>query len=265
MKTILLFLSLLLVFGASAYAESVYLKDGTVLRGTITEEDDKTILLETNDTWRKIDKSTVEFIRKDDRPWRAQPEATKKEIEGSWQTVVKIAADVAGRHAYSNVKIDGNPDVPHRGSSSIGTGISLTAEEFHAVSPTVALGAGISYQTARKEPTSGGEFSFVPIYGLLRVRSTPTGDDRYTYAIAQFGYNYFIADGVYVGAGYYTMTNGAYAGLGVGRVFGNMQVEALYTIDQGKMSGHDVSSGTPYSVSADATYRKLSLSIGYLF
>ena len=263
-KTLLFLLSFLLLVAASVHAETVYLKDGKVVRGKITEEDDKTILLETNGTWRKIDKSTIDFIRKDERPPVTLSGLTVVYVR-PWQTVLKLAADVAGRNYYSNVSVAGTNTI-HRGSSAIGTGISLSAEEVHYVSPWIGLGVGITYQSPRREPVSGGEFSFVPIYGLLRVQSTPTKDNRYAYAIAQFGYNYFIAEAKYAGAGFYKMTNGAYAGLGAGYVFGRLQVEALYTVDQGTLSGYDYdSTNTRYTISADASYRKLSLSMGILF
>jgi hypothetical protein len=278
MKTLLLLLSSLVLFAASAHAESIYLKDGKIVRGTITEEDDKTILLETNDTWQKIDKSTIEFIRKDDRQrgepsgmtegdtkdLSAAPEKNRAEI-GKWETILKIAADVGGRHSFSNVNVVGT-DTLRREGSTIGTGITLTAEEIHYVRPAIGIGAGISYQTTRQEPVSGGHFSFIPIYGLVRVRLTPTSDNGYSFATAQLGYNYFIADQEYAGAGNYEMTNGAYAGLGAGYVFGRMQVEVLYTVDQGRLSGNGYDSlNAHYSISADAAYRKISLSLGFIF
>jgi hypothetical protein len=182
-----------------------------------------------------------------------------------WETVLKLAADVAGRNSFSNVKVSGTNTI-NPGDSSIDPGISLTAEEIYYVRPTIGIGAGISYQTTRREPVSDGQFSFIPIYGLLRVRSTPTSDNSYPYATAQFGYNYFIADHKYAGAGNYEMTNGSYAGLGAGYVFGRMQVEVLYTVDQGRLSGDDYDAlNQHYTISADAAYRKVSLSLGVIF
>ena len=245
MKTLLLLLSFLVLFAASAHADSIYLKDGKIVHGTITEEDDKIILLETNDTWQKIDKSTVEFVRKDNRqPVESSGTTTggTKQVSAApgenraetkkWETVLKMAADVAGRNSFSNVKVVGTNTI-HRGNSTIDPGITLTAEEIYYVRPAIGIGAGISYQTTRQEPASGGQFSFIPIYGLVRVRSTPTSENRYSFATAQFGYNYFVADHEYAGAGNYVMSNGAYAGLGAGYVFGRMQVEVLYTVDRG--------------------------------
>jgi hypothetical protein len=264
-KTLLFLLLFILLFAASAHAESVYLKNGKVLRGTITEEDDTTILLEANDIWKKVEKSEIEFIRKDGRPPVTLAGLTVFDVSRNWLTVLKLAVDVEGRNSYSNVIVDGT-DTIHRGTSSIGNGISLSAEVIHALNPWIGIGGGASYQSPREEPVSGGKFSFVPIYGLLRVQSTPDENNRYYYAIGQFGYNYFIADEKYAGAGNYKMTNGAYAGLGAGYVFGRLLVEALYTVDQGKMSGNDFdSTNARYNISADANYRKLSLAAGILF
>jgi hypothetical protein len=262
MKILLLLLSSLVFYAASAHAESIYLKDGKIVHGTIIEEDDKTILLETHDTLR-IDKSAIESIKKDDREQREQSGTTLSEKK--WETVLKIAADVAGWNSFSNVKVSGTNTI-NKGDSTIGTGISLTAEEIYYVLPTIGIGGGISYQTTREEPVSGGHFNFIPIYGLVRVRSTPTSVNSYPYATAHLGYNYFIADHEYAGAGNYEMTNGAYAGLGAGYVFGRMQVEVLYTIDQGRLSGNDYDAlNSHYTISADAAYRKISLSLGFIF
>lgn len=278
MKTLLLLLTSLVLFAASAQAESIYLKDGKIVRGKITEEDDKTILLETNGTWQKIDKSTIEFVKKDDRQ-QGEPSGTTtgdtKQVSAptgkngaeirKWETVLKIAADVAGRNSFTNVKVSGTNTI-HKGSSTIDPGVTLTAEEIYYVRPAIGIGAGISYQTTREEPASDGQFNFIPIYGLVRVRSTPTSENSYSFVTAQLGYNYFVADHKYAGAGNFEMSNGAYAGLGAGYVFGRMQVEALYTVDQGRLSGNDNDpSGAHYSISADANYSKISLSLGVLF
>jgi len=65
-RNILFGIALLLLFVPTALAETIYLKDGRVVRARITSEDDKTIFVETNDTWQRIDKSNIEHIVKDD-------------------------------------------------------------------------------------------------------------------------------------------------------------------------------------------------------
>jgi len=67
MKKTLLFYILVLVFGSTTvFAETIYLKDGKILRGKVLQEDDKTIMVETGDSWQKIDRSTIELVSKDD-------------------------------------------------------------------------------------------------------------------------------------------------------------------------------------------------------
>ena len=278
MKTVVLALLSLVLFAVSARAESIYLKDGKIVRGTITEEDDKTILLETNDTWQKIEKTAIEFIRKDGRQ-RGEPAgmndgiakdvsvlSEKKPVESKkWETVLKIAGDIMGRNSFSKVSITGS-DSFHRGDTTIGAGMTLTGEEIYYPRPAIGLGAGISFQTTRHEPASGGHFNFIPIYGLVRIRSTPAGDSGYSFAAAHLGYNYFNADRTYAGAGKYEMTNGAYAGLGAGYVFGRVQGEILYTVDRGRLSSNGYDSlDAPYSISAEAAYSKICLSFGVIF
>ncbi len=61
-----------LLFAANAFADAVYLKDGTIVRGKIVKEDDASVMVETGDTWRKIEKINIELI-KNEQP--AQPSA----------------------------------------------------------------------------------------------------------------------------------------------------------------------------------------------
>jgi hypothetical protein len=68
-KKTLLFciLILALVFASTtAIAETIYLKDGTIVRGTIAQENDAFIMVEIGDSWQKIDKSTIELVTKDE-------------------------------------------------------------------------------------------------------------------------------------------------------------------------------------------------------
>jgi hypothetical protein len=280
-KTLLFILSFSMLFAVNVHADSFYLKDGKIVRGTIIKEDNKMYLLDMGNTWEEVDKNTVKFIKKDDqqhvKPSVVTPTTHKEEKSapavpvnnlteiGKWETILKIAADVEGKHKFSNVQVTGTGMVDQE-SSKIGTGKTLTVEEVYYLGPRTGIGAGISYQMTHQEPTTQGHFSFIPIYGLLRMRLTPINDNQYAFATAQLGYNYFTADQKYAGAGKYVMTNGVYAGLGAGYVFGRMQVEALYTLDRGKIKsdGYDVNND-PYSISADSSYSKISLSIGVLF
>lgn len=65
-KTLLLCILVLLCGSTTVIAETIYLKDGKILRGKVIQEDDKTIMVETGASWQRIDKSTIELVRKDD-------------------------------------------------------------------------------------------------------------------------------------------------------------------------------------------------------
>jgi hypothetical protein len=62
----LLFMLALVCNTTAAFAETIYLKDGKILHGKIIQEDDKSIMVEMGDSWQKIDRSTIELVRKDD-------------------------------------------------------------------------------------------------------------------------------------------------------------------------------------------------------
>lgn len=61
-------------FSTVASAESIYLRDGTILRGAIVKEDDASVFLETNGSWKKIDRSSIEFIKADAGTLEGKPQ-----------------------------------------------------------------------------------------------------------------------------------------------------------------------------------------------
>jgi hypothetical protein len=67
MRKISLLFILALVFNTTgAFAETIYLKDGKIIRGKIVREDNGSVMVETADSWQKIDKSTIELVSKDE-------------------------------------------------------------------------------------------------------------------------------------------------------------------------------------------------------
>jgi len=58
----------LFIFASSVYADTIYLKDGTMIKGAVKSEDEKTILIEVGDTWKKVDKNNIESMTKDAAP-----------------------------------------------------------------------------------------------------------------------------------------------------------------------------------------------------
>ncbi len=102
MKKTLLFCIFVLVFGSTTvFAETIYLKNGKILRGKILQEDDKTIMVETGDSWQKIDRSTIELVRKDDvQPVPPAPPAS--------QSIASEASRRKGSGAYLGFHIPYN-------------------------------------------------------------------------------------------------------------------------------------------------------------
>lgn len=67
MRKISLLVILALVCSTTvAFTETIYLKDGMIVRGKIVREEDGSVMVETADSWQKIDKSTIELISKDE-------------------------------------------------------------------------------------------------------------------------------------------------------------------------------------------------------
>jgi hypothetical protein len=67
MKKILLSCLFMLAFGAAGvFAETIYLKDGTVVRGRIVQVDETTVMIDVGDSWKKIERSTIELIKPND-------------------------------------------------------------------------------------------------------------------------------------------------------------------------------------------------------
>ncbi len=83
----------LYIFASSAYADTIYLKDGTIIRGAVKSEDDKTILIETGDTWKKVDKDNIESVNRDTAPAENQAETNvqaQQSIEDTSQRVTDL-------------------------------------------------------------------------------------------------------------------------------------------------------------------------------
>jgi hypothetical protein len=66
MKTILIIMFTAVLSVSVAFADTVYLKDGSLLRGTITSENDETLFIEMDDSWKKIERSDIERIIRDE-------------------------------------------------------------------------------------------------------------------------------------------------------------------------------------------------------
>ena len=106
MRKISLLFMLAFVFSTTgAFAETIYLKDGKVVRGKIVQENDATIMVETGDSWQKIDKSTIELVGKDEvTPVPAAAAADKP----APQSVAAESSQRSGSGAYFGIQVPYN-------------------------------------------------------------------------------------------------------------------------------------------------------------
>ena len=128
MRKISLLFMLALVFSTTgAFAETFYLKDGKIVRGKIVQENDAAIMVETGDSWQKIDKSTVELVSKDEvTPVPAAAAADKP----APQAVAAESSQRSGSGAYFGIQvpynsIDGDFDGTNMPKVDSGVGFGL--------------------------------------------------------------------------------------------------------------------------------------------
>jgi hypothetical protein len=121
------------------------------------------------------------------------------------------------------------------------------------------IGAGITYQFPRCQERFKGDFYFIPVYGLIKIRSA--SEKVAPYGIGQIGYNIiFEGDTDYKGTGIYAadLEGGLYYGVGGGIILGEkFQIEALYSVNNG--------TATILGTEFDIEYSKVTLSVGVNF
>jgi hypothetical protein len=169
MKRTLLAVILVLVFGSTgASAETIYLKDGKIVRGRIVQEDDAAVMVETGDSWQKIEKSTVELIRKDD----AQPAPAAADKLAEPQESAKQEARRAGTGFYLGLQvpynmIDGDFDGSNMPKVDPGFGIGLILG--YSFDPRFALEIDWSGSGHKSEGANigFGEFSLNMKFSML--------------------------------------------------------------------------------------------------
>jgi hypothetical protein len=188
--------------------------------------------------------------------------------------IIKLGLDTAGTQEVSATYFNFYFAQEQRtaNTSDVNNGISLATEIEGEMTPFFDLGAGFELQSPRRLSDYEGKFSFLPIYGFLKIH--PRAGDLTPYVIGQFGVAVFIGDDHYVSdiakvGGMSAGTNsgetraGSHVGVGGGLVFNrHYQIELLFTADSGSIvyPYHDY-----YVHDADIVYTKTTLSLGYRF
>ena len=170
MKKILM-ACIILAFGTTAaFAETIYLKDGKIVRGKIAQENDAFIMVETGNTWQKIDRSAIELIGKDEaKPVPAaaaagQPASQARANESSRQA--RAGAYLGIQVPYNSIGGDFDGTTMPKVDSGAGLGLILgysfdkqfALEIDWSASGHNSEGADISFS----EFSANMKFSFMP-------------------------------------------------------------------------------------------------------
>lgn len=258
-------------------ADTVYLNDGQVIRGEIISQDEQFIVVESNNgNQETISTHYVQRIVKDGnyRGYRRRRGETYDNYGpgNAEEWIFNLGVDFDGKHETTNgrLSVAGSADSSINGTQNVNSGLTFGGEYVSYVSNNVGLGGGMTIQSDRGLQDVTGNFSFVPLYGLVKVRTEPGRMNFYKYLVGQLGYNFFDGDIAYRGRNG-TLDGGLYFGIGAGVVINRTQIELLYTEDRGraKDSGYLYDSTANqynyFSESGDVRYSKLGLSIGFIF
>jgi len=166
--------------------------------------------------------------------------AANNSFAGDFGGTIKLGIDLPGDYEISNYESNGTVDVD--------TGFSISGEFFAKISNNIDLGGGITWQVPHSRNDTEGDFYFVPVYGMIRVRFE-TGAVA-PYLIGQLGFNYFKYG--------WEENSGLYYGGGAGIIIKkHFLIEALYSVNKGTT----IESG----IDSDIEYSKVSLNLGYNF
>lgn len=263
-------LLLLPLLAVPAFADKIYLDSGEVVAGTIVSEDDARIVMCTQQGREEIYRPFIARIVRT-AVTAGVTDPPLEEFGGasggsaafeplSSHTGIKFSIDSNGRHRAHGSLNNGGSSRPLDASGDVKSAFSVSGEHVTFVSQNLGLGFGLTYQLPRELRATPGKFNFIPVYGLLKVRSSPVSGD-YAYGLGQFGYNFFSGDSDYAGP-YASLSDGLYYGAGGGIVIGGrMQIEALYAVNTGSIT--DTRAG--YSISKSIEYSKLLISVGLAF
>jgi len=163
----------------------------------------------------------------------------------------KLGFDTSGDHEVSVLGVTASEDVEDS--------ISASFEGVGFINDNVGIGGGVTYQFPRSQDRFKGDFYFIPVYGLIKIRSA--SKKAAPYGIGQIGYNIiFEGDNDYKGTGIYAadLDGGLYYGIGAGVIISEkFQIEVLYSVNNG--------TATILGTEFDIEYSKVTLSVGVNF
>ena len=153
---------------------------------------------------------------------------------------IKLGVDLPGDYEISNYALNRTVDVD--------TGISFSGEFFAKIGNNFDLGGGITCEFPHSRSDTEGDFYFIPVYSLIRVRIA--NDTAAPYLISQLGINFFNYGG--------EVNGGLYYSIGAEIIIKkHYLIEALYSVDK--------ATTIESSIDSDVEYSKVTLNFGYNF
>jgi hypothetical protein len=132
-------------------------------------------------------------------------------------------------------------------------GISVSGDYLYSLNEKLEVGGGLEYQLKRNVQGLTAGFSFVPLYGTVRLKA-PLSAELNTYFTGKLGYNYLMLDQNVEGFDY---GGGLYYGLGIGiDMNSKYAVEAEYSVNKGELG---------YILKQPFDYTKFRVAVGYKF
>ena len=165
----------LFIFASSVYADTIYLKDGTMIKGAVKSEDEKTILIETGDTWKRVDKSNIESMNKDVVPAvpvekQAETNVQVQQSSGAPSTrVTDLRLKFGSAAKLDTLSEEGFPDISLNGEDSSNVQIEVSTVMYGQSNVGLLLSAGLFsrkhsgssiYQSQNKLDYDAAGFSF---------------------------------------------------------------------------------------------------------
>jgi hypothetical protein len=254
MKKICCAWALLLLFPLSVIAETIYLLDGKIVRGTILSEDDNNVYVETGDSWQRIAKSTIQPFTKAE----AIQDGKGSESNSKSEVIFRLGVS-QGTHNYAaNPALGGGAF-----SDTVNNAKTITGEYFYYVAKNIGLGAGVTGEFAELSSLNAA-FNFVDTYVAFKVRSTPVRN-RYYFLAGQYGYGSLFGDSSYdFKERAVTHSGGEYLGIGMGAVIKDVIIEGDYSRNAGSLKSIPVSTRGEVG-EYKIQYSRINISVGVLF